>query len=358
MTTREDVEVRLIQAVSVEPSEDGLRWLDQRVARRMAQGAPVASRRARSLRWFLRPLAVVAAVVLVTGTVVGAISLLERVAQQTPGWQLAYDRGETIDLAQTDAGYTITLERAYGDLNQVVTFFTIEHAGGLEAPRSSDGFPINHFGLNAVNLRAPDGNIAAVRTATSDLEPDLAAAAEAFQFFRPVAAGTYHLSISEIAFGADGPTCVSPCTDDPIAGTWEFAFELPAPAGTTVSVDAVDTVDRATLHLTELQVSPTMIQARVSLEIDGKLVNAWGGAHSGVPTKIRHGGVEYIVDTEMVQYVGDPQVGTGQTLMFTTGGSDDVSGTWEIEIPEVAYQLTNEDLVDQNGPWTLAVTVP
>jgi len=200
MTTREEIEVRLVRAVSVDPSEDGLRWLDQRVARRMAQGAPAAAgtrgRGARSLRFLLRPLALVAAFVLLTGAVIGGVSLLERLSESTPGWRVAYDDAELIGIAQTDAGYTITLERAYADLNQVVAFFTIERAGGLEAPRSSDGFLINHFSLNAVDVRDPAGTMAIARTATADLEPDLAAAAEAFQFEHPLAAGTYQLRMT------------------------------------------------------------------------------------------------------------------------------------------------------------------
>ena len=357
MTTREDVEVRLVQAVSVDPSEDGLRWLDRRVAQRMAQGVPEAAgirRVARSLRIFLRPLAVVAAFVILTGAVVGAMSLVQRLSEQMPGWRVAYDRGEVIGVAETDAGYTITLERAYTDLSQVVAFFSIERAGGLEAPRSSDGFLINHFSLNAVDVRGPDGGHAIARTGMTDLEPNLAAAAEAFQFDGPPVAGTYQLSISEIGFGDSGPACVSPCMDDEITGTWQFAFDLSAPAGTTVAVDAVDTVGQATLHLTELQVSPTMIRARIGLEIDGSPVSAWGGLRE----TIRHGGAEYVVDTGIPQYVGDPPAGIGQTLFFTTAGSDDVSGMWEIEIPELAYQLGSGEMISLTGPWTLTVTLP
>jgi hypothetical protein len=358
MTTREDVELRLVRAVIVDPSDDGLRWLDQRIARRVAQGLPEATgiRRggARSLRIFLRPLAVVAAFVLLTGAVVGAVGLVERLSQQMPGWRVAYDRGEVIGVGQTDAGYTITLERAYADINQVVAFFSIERAGGLEAPRSSDGFLINAFSLNAVDVRDPAGGHGISRTAITDLEPNLAAAAEAFQFDAPLIAGTYQLSISEIGFGASGPACVSPCMDDEISGTWQFAFDLPTAAGATVAVDAVDTVGSGTLHLTELQVSPTMIRARIGLEIDGSPVSAW----AGLPATIQHGGAEYTIDSGMPQYVGDPPDGTGQTLFFTTSGSDDLSGTWEIQIPELAYQLPDQDLITLTGPWTLTVTVP
>ncbi len=323
--------------------------------RASTEAAGTSHGRARSLRVFLRPLAVVAAFVLLTGAVVGAVGLVERLSQQMPGWRVAYDRGEVIGASQTDAGYTITLERAYGDINQVVAFFSIERAGGLEAPRSSDGFLINHFSLNAVDVLNPAGGHGIARTGIADLEPNLAAAAEAFQFEAPLVAGTYQLSISEIGFGGSGPACVSPCMDDEITGTWQFAFDIPAPAGATVAVDAVDTVGPGTLHLTELQVSPTMIRARISLEIDGTLVSAWAGPLSGT---LRHAGAEHVVDSGVPQYVGDPPDGTGQTLFFTTSGSDELSGTWEIHMSDVSYQLADEDLITLTGPWTLTVTVP
>ncbi len=190
-----------------------------------------------------------------------------------------------------------------------------------------------------MDVRDPAGGHGIARTGITDLEPNLAAAAEAFQFDAPLVAGTYQLSISEIGFGASGPACVSPCMDDEITGTWQFAFDLPAPAGATVAVDAVDTVGPATLHLTELQVSPTMIRAQISLEIDGTLVSAWAGPSSSVPGTIQHAGAEHVVDSGVPQYVGDPPAGTGQTLFFTTSGSDEVSGTWEIQIPDLSYQL-------------------
>ena len=142
--------------------------------------------------------------------------------------------------------------------------------------------------------------------------------------------------------------------EDAIVGSWQFDFDLAAPAGTTLALDATDTVGQATLHLTELQVSPTMIRARISLEVDGRPVSAW----SGLPMVIAHLGAQYEVNSDMAQYVGDPRLGTGQTLFFTTEGSDGVSGTWEIRIRELSYQLAGEDMITVTGPWTLTVTVP
>jgi hypothetical protein len=59
----------------------------------------------------------------------------------------------------------------------------------------------------------------------------------------------------------------------------------------------------------------------------------------------------------MALYEGDPGVGTGESLFFTTAGSDGVSGAWEIEIRELTYQLDGEE-VTVAGTWVLTVTVP
>ena len=66
-------------------SEDGLRWLDQRVAEIIARPRPPRAWALPRFRTFIRPLAVVAAFVILTGTVVGAMGLLERTADASPG---------------------------------------------------------------------------------------------------------------------------------------------------------------------------------------------------------------------------------------------------------------------------------
>ena len=358
MTTREKMETRLLQAVEVTPSADALRRLDERVARAMAASPTAMHRRGFfTRRVLLRPLALVAAFVLLTGAVVGAMSLLERLAESTPGWRTAYDRAEALGVRQTDAGYTITLDRAYADLNQVMAFFTVESVAGLEAPESSDGFLINHFVIFDADLRDPAGRIATSRIAATDIEPGLAAAVESFQYDTPTTrAGTYELTISSIGYGADGPVCVSPCVNDEIAGTWRFSFALPEPAGTVVSADASATVGQATLHLTELRVSPTMITARIAMHVDGSPVAYW----TFIPSDddLRHEGASYGLWSGRHILVEAP-FEVGPEMEFSTiAGTDDPGGTWEIVIPELDYGMSNEEQIHLAGPWTLTVTVP
>jgi hypothetical protein len=57
-------------------------------------------------------------------------------------------------------------------------------------------------------------------------------------------------------------------------------------------------------------------------------------------------------------YVGDVYEGTGDSIFFTTAGSDEVSGTWEIEIRELWYTTDDGTNIQLDGPWTLRVDIP
>jgi hypothetical protein len=366
MTTRDQIETRLLRAVAVEPSEDGLRWLDQQVAQIAARPA-VEPRRAFSFPGLvLRPVALLAAFVLLTGAVVGGISLLDQLFESSgmPGWHTAWDRAERLGLKQTDSGITITLERAYADLNQALVGFTIE---GLDVPASGDG-PRAPLEWTA-ELRDPTGQSSNVwarsGTGMGIDETHLAAIVQTWE--GPVApvAGTWELTFTSVGYGGDGfvpgecdagntdPGCINPPANTVVEGTWRFAFELPKPVGSILATDASAMVGDVTLSLTELRISPSRITARVGVLVDGSPVAYW---NQPVPS-LRHGTTSYAVNAD--RYMLDPETGQAGDLEFqTTAGSDEVAGTWEMVIPELTYGMTNEETVHVIGPWTLTVTVP
>ena len=113
----DEIETQLLRAVTVSPSDDGLRWLDKRIAEIVARPRPTRVWALPRVRNLLRPLAVVAAFVILTGTVVGAMGLLERTVDISPGWRTAWDRAEVLGLRETKGDTTLTLERAYVDRN-------------------------------------------------------------------------------------------------------------------------------------------------------------------------------------------------------------------------------------------------
>ena len=368
MTMHDEIENRLRHAFEVTPSADGWDWLDQRVARAMASPR-AAQRGGASLRpLFLRPIIVLAAFLLLTGAVGAVLNLLDRTVESsgTPGWQTAWDRGQQLGIEETDADITITLERAYADLNQVLVGFTV---AGLEAPESTANGQQRLQWI--VELRDPDGRVseqwARSQTAMGLDETGLSAVVQTWEGDITPVAGTWVLTFSAVGYDGDtfvpgqctvGATdfeCVNPAPNAMVDGTWQFAFELPTPPGITVAPAGVaGTAGPATLELTELQVTPTMVSARIGLSVEGSSVATW----SSDPFTIRHLGVEYDVRSDAAIFAGDPAEGIGETVFLTTAGSDAPAGNWVIEIPEISYRSHDGVESQLNGPWTLTVDVP
>ena len=383
MTTHDEIEARLLRAFELSPSEDGLRRLDQRVARAIAQPTAIPYRGGQTRRMILRPLLLLAAFVLLTGAVVGGARLLDQIFESSgaPGWRIAWDRAEQLDLTATDAGVTITLVRAYADLNQVLVGFTVE---GLEPAPVSDSGESAPIEWRAA-LRDPSGRTEQEWTnslgGTYRDEPGLAAVVKTWEGAVTPMAGTWELIFTSVGYnsgglvpgecnvGATDPQCVSPPPSAMVDGTWQFEFELPAPAGTLLSPNLTKTVGGATLTLTELRISPTMVTARIALRVAGGSVADWGPAIGWGPwvhsVSIRHDGTEHPSNSSYhVTQDPDAQGPDGDVNEFyTIAGVDEATGTWEIEISEITYRASIYDPIEQDGiqlsgPWTLTVTVP
>jgi hypothetical protein len=294
----------------------------------------------------LRPLALVAAFVLLTGAVGAAIGLLDRLAGATPGWQTAWDRAEILGIRQTDAGLTLTLERAYADLNQVVVGISVD---GLQPPPGlSEGGDVDHILSWTTELRGPAG-----WTNLSDqVHPDNAGrvvetnlSAFLLTFSDPPAvAGSWELTVTSVGYGG--------MTDGMIDGTWRFQFELPQPTGTLVPANASDTEGQATVTLTQLRVTPTMVSFKLALDVAGSTVAYWSPG-TGLNESVRHDGTSYGIADETL-LAASPN----QNEYRTSAGSDEAAGTWEIEIPDLWYSSGDGTDIHLDGPWTLTVTAP
>jgi hypothetical protein len=159
----------------------------------------------------------------------------------------------------------------------------------------------------------------------------------------PQIPGSWELSVTSVGYGAGAMT----------DGAWTFAFELPEPAGTVVTDDASDTVGDATLTLTELRISPSIVVARVGLVVDGTTVASWSPGTGQDGEVIRHGDEAYQIVEEAI-YAATPS----ENEYLTDAGAEDAAGTWEIVIPELGYTNREGQPVSVIGPWTLTVTVP
>jgi hypothetical protein len=339
MTAPEDLEARLVRAFDVTPSDDGWRWLDERVARAMA--APVPTGRRLPIRpLVLRPLLVVGAFLLLTGAVAGAVTLLDRLIDDSqPGWRTAWERAEVLDLRQTDAGVTLTLERAYADLNQVAFGISVE---GLEPQAEADAATLSWMAeLHGPGGWTPDPD--AVDSVGRALETDRSAFLVTFGSPPPVG-GTWDLTVTSVGYGAGAGGMVD--------GRWHYQFELPAPAGVALSVDARDTVGNATVTLSELRITPTSVAARLELDVSGDTVAYWSSG-TGIADAVRHGGTSFEIIDERL-FPATPTVNEYRT----SAGSDESSGAWEVVIPALGYTNDGGQNIGLEGPWTISVEVP
>lgn len=356
MNTTNEIETLLTRAMAAVPSERAVRVLDHRVARAIGASTAAPDRQRFRLSPLVRVLAVAAAFVILTSTVVGAMNLIERTVEPVPAWRTAWDRGEILGLQATDAGVTVTLERAYVDLNQVFVVLTATDLDGLASPRSSGGFVTDHLIVGSASLRDPAGREPVLIGGTDVVEPGLAASVRTFQFDPPTAgAGIYTLVISDIGFGGDGPDCESPCSSETVTGTWAYEFVLPAPVGVVVTGGASDTVGTARLDLTGMLITPTTITARIAMFVDDQPVAWWALRNSN---DVRRGDDAFSLTTGRHILEDGAEVGP-ESEFSTMAGTDDAAGTWEIVISAVDYGMSNEGEPQHlSGPWTLAVTVP
>lgn len=359
MTTTHEVEARLLQTWAFELSLDAVRWLDQRVGQIPVRSA-VSRGGVRSNGLLVRLLVVIAAFVLLTGAVAAALGLLDRLVESSgqPGWRVAWDDAERLDLTATDKGVTITLERAYADVNQVLVGFTV---AGLEAPTSTTGErPSLQW---KAEIQDPSGRSAEqwapASTGMLMAETGLSAVIETWDGAVAPAAGTWVLTFTSVGYygaglvsgecyaGSTLPECVNPPPNAMVDGTWRFAFQLPQARGVVVATDAALTVGDGTLTLTDLRISPTMIDASLVLRVAGASVVQWGW---------QGGTVEHDGTTRAFQGSRRGPAGDVNELM-TVAGSADASGTWTLAFDEITYRTADGEGARISGPWRLALSV-
>ena len=334
----------------------------------MAQPMPVEGRGVFTRRLFLRPLLLLAAFIVLTGAGVAAAGLLQQVFDSSgmPGWRTAWDRAERLDLKQTDMGVTITLERAYADLNQILVGFTVE---GLEEPAGDRVVEWD------ADLRDPSGRSwtewAPSGTGTGLEQAGLSAVLMTWVGPVDPAAGTWRLTFTSVGYdgfgfvpgactvGATDPECASPPPRSWIDGNWQFEFELPAPGGTVLYPGISDTQAQATLTITQLRITPTMVSATIGLRLTDGSVADWTPKltiRRDESQFYSNGAVHLTLDPADQGRFGD------ENAFYTTAGSDLAAGTWVIEISELTYRSGDDQAIEHEtrltGPWTLSVTVP
>jgi len=134
-TTNSDLEAVLERSFSLPVPSLSRDVIDRRVEAAIARDTARHASRGRGFRFRIpaRLLVGVAAAVLLTGTVVGGGTLFGLLVGGAPLMENVWDRATEINQSSTDAGYTIHLERAAADREDVWVIVSVTAASGTEA---------------------------------------------------------------------------------------------------------------------------------------------------------------------------------------------------------------------------------
>lgn len=295
------------------------------------------------LRRRLRPLAFALAALVLVGAAAAYVDLFAPTVERTAGWRLGWERATTISLSEQAGPYTVTLQRAYADANQVLVGVTVvaptsavpvelapdyaltDNAGRRYDPYFAGGYP-DENALGVVIGFLPD---------------------------EPRAAGRLDLALTvRLEEAASAQAAASPGTAAaPMPGPITFRFALDVPAGGVLvpvpSATGSRTAGGYTLRLESASISATMVRAR--LRVSGP------DLQSPSPT----GSVTLDGRTLGVQaFPAEIAPGSWLFELTTLEGSDHPSGTLDVRIETLTGAGTGGTAARVEGPWSFALPVP
>lgn len=341
----ERLERDLARALAWQPSTATLDRLDDRV--RGLQAAPVPSR---SRRW-RGPLALLAAAALLMGAA-RVLTLVQQAAQEIPGHVVAYERGVQLNLTRTAGDYRITLERAYGDPNQLVLAFSVTGPSGA-SPLVVRADVVDAAGRHFLDFAGGDATDLGTAGSGSILAFDVP----------PGVSGTETLTASITAL-MPIRNVVAP---DPSGLTYTFDVPFGGQAPTVDPNQAV-TVDGHAITLRWLRVTATAVRLRLDTDLASL---GPGQFRVWVPeATLQHNGGE----AEPLSWQAMPPSWTGQpkaemlalidgldgsvVIYQAMSGTDDPSGTWTIRVNRLTGSDGRGDTTSVEGPWVFTVKVP
>jgi hypothetical protein len=342
----EQLESELARALAWQPSPEIVERIDRRVR-------GVTPSRSAARRW-RHPAILLAAAFLLMGAATAALTLVQQAAQYMPGHVVAYDRGERLGLAQRVGDYTITLDRAYGDPNQLVLAFSVAGPRGA-SPALVRANVVDSSGRSFLEFAGGDAT-----------DPETAGSGSILAFdVPPGVAGSVDLTATVTTFM---PTATHPPLDP--SPPLVYRFSLPFHDATTVTPKLTEAVDGRAITLDWLRVSATATRFRIDTDLTG-LKSADHPAWF-LEATIRHdrGPEESLTWAAMPPgWTGQAKAEMGALLDAIDGsvvvyqamsGTDDPSGTWTISVRRLigvgGTGGSGQAIVD--GPWVFTVNVP
>ena len=338
------LESELARALAWQPSPTVL----ERIDRRMREPRP----RQPAIRRWRRPLVLLAAAFLLMGAATAALTLIQQAAHYIPGHVVAYDRGEKLDLTQRAGNYAVTLERAYGDPNQLVLAFSVMGPSGA-SPVVVRAKVVDAAGRSYLDFAGGDA---------TDLKTAGSGSILAFDV-PPGVQGTVNLTVTVDTLM---PIENVPSVDPNPALVYRFA--VPFHEATTVTPNDTVTVDGHAMTLAWLRVSATA--ARFRLDTDLSALPHGDRPVALLDATIRHGnGAEETLSWNALPpgWTGQPKSGIvalvdgmdGSVVIYQAmSGSDDPSGTWTIIVRRLMWLDGQGGQKIVNGPWVFSVRIP
>jgi hypothetical protein len=295
------------------------------------------------LRRRLRPLAFALAALVLVGAAAAYVDLFAPTVERTAGWRLGWERAGAINLSEQAGPYTLTLQRAYADANQVLVGVTVvAPKGAVPVELAPDYALADSTGRRYDPYFAggyPDANALGVVIGFLPEEPRAPG--------RLVLALTVRLEEAASAQAAATPGTAAA----PMPGPVTFRFPLDVRAGGVLvpvpSAAGSRTAGGYTLRLESASISATMVRAR--LRVSGPELQSLSPIGS-VTLDGRTLGVQ--------AFPAEIAPGSWLFELTTLEGSDHPSGTLDVRIETLTGAGTDGTVARVEGPWPFALPVP
>lgn len=344
------LEKELLMALSWAPTPAIGARMDRSVAAAMARVSTAADR---GSRWRMPKLTlVVAGAVLLLGAA-SAITLLQQAAELMPGWRVAYEMGERLNLTQTVGDYRVTLERGWVDPNQLVLAFQVDGPDGADVavPRGDV-----HDSAGRFYLEIAGGDVGAKLENSS-------ATISSYQV--PPGVG----AVVELTVVI--PELVPISLDDPPApqGPWVFHFSLPVHPSAVVDLAQTVVAANVPITLRSAQISQTAARIVLGLDLSAVRDEQWSRWQI-IGTLQQHGGPSQDLMWAPLPpgWTGQPKSEIGPLLdqsefgdvqvRQTFAGADSPSGGWTLMISRLSGFDGSGQPRFVEGPWVFTFVVP
>jgi hypothetical protein len=344
------LEDELRTALSWEPSSSAAARMDRAVSVAVAETPAIRSRPV--WHWRLsRSFVVLAASLLLLGAA-SALTLLQQAAELMPGWRIAYERAERLDLSQTLGDYTVTLERGYADPHQLVLAFLVRGPLGesLAVARSNvtDAQGRSYLDIAGGDIGAEIENSAAT-ISSYQVPPNVG---------------------SEVELTATVPELIPVAKGAAVpVGPWVFHFHLPVHPAVVVEPKQSVMTAGVPIALSRVQITATAV--RIQLDLDLAAVRNAQWSRWSLEGTLRHNS-EASQDLQWAplppEWTGQPKDQTaamidraeqGSVMVRQTfAGVDAPRGRWTLTIRRLTGADGTGNVRFVDGPWVLIFDVP